>query len=206
MQFQQFKIIFKVYLADCEQVEDLGVQRSFKTRQKLKIIFMRKRGQREYEFGTVAIQEVDLSEKSRHQLLPLLKGLQYIYVNDDLRNAVLDIIEQKVKPIKKQEKKNKNIGGRPGMSLWEILVFAVLRLNLNLDYDALQDYGNHHKKVRGILGVLNVSGFDPELVYKLQTLKDNVGLLDEDCIVKINELLVKQGHEILKKKRRKKIN
>lgn len=161
---------------------------------------MRKRSQREFRFGTLAIQDVDLSQKSRHQLLALLKGLQYIYINENLRTAVLDIIEQRVKPAA-QKKSNT---GRPGMSLWEILVFAVLRLNLNLDYDALQDYGNNHKSVRGILGVLNLSDFNSAVDYKLQTLKDNVGFLTEDCIIKINELLVKQGHQILKKKKRKK--
>jgi len=33
--------------------------------------------------------------------------------------------------------------GRPGMFLWRVLVMGVLRLNLNWDYDRLQEMVNH---------------------------------------------------------------
>ena len=64
--------------------------------------------------------------------------------------------------------------GRPGMSLWKILVMGVLRLNLNWDYYRLLEMVNQHKTIRQMLG----HGFrDEDEAYNLQTLKDNVSLL-----------------------------
>jgi len=40
--------------------------------------------------------------------------------------------------------------------------------------------------------------------YELQTIKDNVRLLDEETLCKINEVIVKTGHSLKKKKRKKK--
>lgn len=156
---------------------------------------MRNKVHRNFQLGTLSIADVKVDEKSRHQLPKLLKALQYIYSNDDLRKPILDIIEKKVTGKLKNSKT-----GRAGMSYWEIFVFAVVRLNLNIDYDYLQDLCNNHNNLRGIAGVLNVSDFNSSLVYQLQTLKDNVGLLDETCIQEISEIVVKAGHQIIKKK------
>jgi len=160
---------------------------------------MRNKVHRNFQLGTLCIADVKLNEKSRHQLPKLLKALQYIYLNDELRKPILDIIEKKVTDRLKNSKT-----GRRGMSYWEIFVFAVVRLNLNIDYDYLQDLCNNHNNLRGIAGVLNVSDLNPSLVYQLQTLKDNVGLLDETCIQKISEIVVKEGHQIIKKNKKKK--
>jgi len=156
---------------------------------------MRKNIRRGSQLGTLAIEDVDLSAKSRHQLPKLLKALQYIYCHPTLKNAVLDILEKKVNGRLKNTKV-----GRPGMSLWEIFVLALVRLNLNIDYDNLLDLGNFHTNIRGISGVSNLSDLNAKVVYKLQTLKDNVGLLDEACLMEISELVVKEGHQIIHKK------
>ena len=37
--------------------------------------------------------------------------------------------------------------------------------------------------------------------YKLQTLKDNVSLLDEETMKQINQLVIEAGHELKKKRR-----
>jgi len=159
---------------------------------------MRNRVHRNFQLGTLPIAEVELNEKSRHQLPKLLKALQFIYINEDLRKPILDIIENKVTAQLKNSKT-----GRGGMSYWEIFVFALVRLNLNIDYDNLQDLCNNHINLRGIAGVLNVSDFNLDLVYQLQTLKDNVGLLDEACLMQISEIVVKAGHHIIKKNNKK---
>lgn len=159
---------------------------------------MRNRVHRNFQLGTLAIAEVELNEKSRHQLPKLLKALQYIYSNEELRKPIIDIIENKIISKLKNSKT-----GRAGMSYWEIFVFAVVRLNLNIDYDNLLDLCNNHISLRGIAGVLNVSDFNPQLVYQLQTLKDNVGLLDEASIMQISEIVVKAGHHIIKKNSKK---
>ena len=83
------------------------------------------------------------------------------------------------------------------MSLWRILVLGVLKSGLNIDYDRLTDSANNHKAIRKMLchGVFDVSDN-----YKYSTIRDNVGLLSEEILDKINELVVKSGHKLLKKK------
>ena len=90
--------------------------------------------------------------------------------------------------------------GRNGMSLWEILVLGVTKLCLNADFDRLHDLANNHNELRGILGV-RMSDFSIGKEYQLQTLKDNVQLLDEETIKKVSLLIVKGSHGLIKKKR-----
>jgi IS5 family transposase len=87
--------------------------------------------------------------------------------------------------------------GRLGMSLWEIFVLAVVRLCLDVDYDRLHILANYEKLLRMILGV--ESSFGEGKQYGLQTIKDNVQLLDEDVIDQINDIVVKAGHSLKKK-------
>jgi len=84
------------------------------------------------------------------------------------------------------------------MSLWAIFVCGVIRLDLNIDYDRLHELVNKHKDLREMLG--NTT-YDDD-TYKLQTLKDNVGLLDVTLLDKINALIVASGHALVKKARR----
>lgn len=134
--------------------------------------------------------------RSRDQLPQLLAGLQYIFVTPSVNKAVFKLLEEKVCG------KN-NHTGRPGLSLWEILVLGAVRLNLNMDYDRLHDTANYHQKVRGILGVHSITAdWDLGKEYKLQTIKDNVKLLDEETMEQINRLVTESGH-VLKKKRRR---
>jgi len=72
-----------------------------------------------------------------------------------------------------------------------------LRLDLNWDYDRLQDELNNHKKIRQMLGH---SDFSDETRYALQTLKDNVSLLTPELLQEINQIVVAEGHVVAKKK------
>lgn len=157
---------------------------------------MRKHFEKQTELGLELISEVDLSMRSRDQLPKLLAGLQYIFVTEEVNNSVFELLENKIYS-------KKNYTGRPGMTLWEILVLGVVRLNLNVDYDRLHYMSNYDEKLRGILGVNRISGdWKERKEYKLQTIKDNVCLLDEETIKSINLLIVSAGHQ-LKKKRKK---
>ena len=51
------------------------------------------------------------------------------FINTQVRDEVLKLIEEKVCGNKKQT-------GRPGMDLWQILVLGVVRLALDCDYGA----------------------------------------------------------------------
>lgn len=153
---------------------------------------MRKRFEQQLSLGIVPIGEVKLDDRSRHQLPPLLKSLQYVFVTPDLNHKVFALLEARIVKGKKKT-------GRLGMSLWEILVLSLARVNLNIDYDFLLDLANNHESLRGILGV-HPSDFTRGKQYKDQTLRDNVSLLDEEVLREINDLIVGEAHGLIKKK------
>jgi IS5 family transposase len=157
---------------------------------------MRKRFEQVKKLDATFIQDVKFDKKSRHELPQLLAGLQYIFVTPSLNEKIFRILEDKILGGKKKT-------GRLGMSLWEILVLGTMRLNLDIDYDFLHDTANHHLAVRGILGVHTNQLFEDGKYYELQTLKDNVALLDEQTLQSISEEVVKAGHALKKKRKRR---
>jgi hypothetical protein len=88
--------------------------------------------------------------------------------------------------------------GRPGMDLWTIFVLAGARQCLNSDYDQLHYRANYDVLLRQMLGVHD--GMVGGRKFDHQTIIDNVSLLDEDTLRKINDLVVASGHKIVKKK------
>jgi len=118
--------------------------------------------------GEVSIASIQFNMKSRDDIPKILKGLQYIYITDSVRDPLFRLLEEKVLP--GVDKHN----GRPGMSLWKILVMGVL-----CDYDRLQELVDHHDTVRQMLG--HSSLLDKES-YNLQTLKDNVGFINPRAV------------------------
>jgi len=102
---------------------------------------MRKRFEQQNKLDATPISEVYLNPKSRDALPKLLAGLIYIFKTPEVNEQVFKILEEKVVG----EKQNT---GRLGMSLWEIFVLGVVRLNLNTDYDRLQDSANNHRALR----------------------------------------------------------
>lgn len=143
------------------------------------------------QLGDLPIADIQFDIKSRDDIPQLLRGLQYIYVNDALRTAVFTLLENHIQADKS------HANGRPGMSLWNILVMGVLRLDLNWDYDRLHEQVNNHKTIRQMLG--HADFFDTHS-YHLQTLKDNVHLLTPELLDEINQVVVTAGHAVVKKK------
>lgn len=142
------------------------------------------------QIGEVDISQIKFDPGSRDDIPKILKGLQYLYVNLDLREKIFELLEREIAP--KVDKRN----GRPGMALWKILVCGVLRLDLNEDYDRLCELVNHHNTIREMLG----HGTFNEETYHFQTLKDNVSLLTPELLDKINEIVVQAGHGVVKKR------
>lgn len=142
-----------------------------------------------FEPGAIPISNIQFDLQSRDDIPQILRGLQSIYTNPETRQTVFEILETVI-----PSNIDKN-NGRPGMALWTILVMGVLRLNLNWDYDHLLEMVNHHQTIRQMLGHANF-----EEVYKLQTVKDNVSLLTHEILNKINQIVVKAGHHLFKKK------
>lgn len=136
------------------------------------------------------IVDIKISPRSRDDVPDILKGLQYIYATDTLRNKLFTLLEGLF------TEKQKRLG-RAGMHLWRVFVFATLRVNLNWDYDRLQHMANEHRTIRKILGH---GHFDDDVEYSLQTLKDNVQMLTPEILDDINQAIVASGHELVKKK------
>ena len=152
---------------------------------------MRQTENPQLQFGQSDISQIQFNPKSRDDIPQLLKGLQYLYLTPELREAIFAILEQRISP--QVDKKN----GRRGMELWKILVMGVLRLNLNWDYDRLHEMVNNHRTIRQMLGHGLV---DNEDTYHLQTLKDNVALLTPEILEKVNQVVIEAGHQLVKKK------
>jgi transposase, IS5 family len=143
------------------------------------------------QFGEVDISQIEFHPKCRDDIPKILKGLQYIYTTPNLREEVFRLLEEAIAP--KINKRN----GRPGMELWKIFVMGVLRLDLNCDYDRLQELVNQHATIRQMLGHPDI--FDKHS-YHLQTIKDNVSLLTPELLDQLNQVIVQAGHVLLKKK------
>lgn len=147
--------------------------------------------QQQSRFGQVAIADIQFNARSRDDVPAVLKGLQYIYVTEAVREKVFALLEHSL------SRKVKHETGRPGMELWQILVLASLKLATNCDFDRLQEFANSHLELRQMLGL---SGWDDPKKFALQTLVDNVSLLDPKVLADINQVVVESGHELLKKK------
>ena len=145
---------------------------------------------RQMSIGEVDVSKVIFDARSRDDIPKILRGLQHLYTDTSLRAPVFELLTSQIAP-----KVNKD-NGRPGMTLWAILVCGVVRLDLNIDYDRLQELVNHHDTLRQMLGH---GEFDKE-PYAFQTLKDNVMLLTPELLDKINQIVVPAGHALLKKK------
>jgi hypothetical protein len=143
------------------------------------------------QIGKVDISEIKFDPKSRDDIPQLLRGLQHLYSDKELKKRIFKLLEDSIS----SDKDRKN--GRPGLCLWNILVMGALRLNLNWDYDRLHEQVNHHDTIRQMLGH---SDFVDKYRYHLQTIKDNVKLLSPELLDKINNEIVKTGHSIIKKK------
>lgn len=157
---------------------------------------MRKVIEPQMSFGETDIGAIVLDPKSRDDIPQILRGLQYVYTEPSLREAVFAILEEVLPERVGTGSKASANTGRPGMEQWKILVLGVLRLGLNMDYDRLQELANQHKTLRQMLGH---SDWLDESRYALQTLKDNLRLFTPAILDRINHEVVRAGHRALKK-------
>src|SRR3954464_14292294 len=143
-----------------------------------------------YQRQTTPIERVSFQLRCRHELIPILVALQHLYAQPEVCQRLLRRIQQDV------NKDTRATRGRAGLSYWEVLVLAAVRLGCNCDYDALQDLAENHRTLRQILGVAD-DAIDPERPpYLWHRLRDNLCLLQPETIEEINHLLVAVGHEL----------
>ena len=97
--------------------------------------------------GSTPILDVELNTGCRDEIIPILRALQHIYSKPSLRDAVLREVGNDVNATTSPKL------GREGLSYWEILVLAAVRLGCNLDYDKLQDLAENHRNLRAVIGL-----------------------------------------------------
>jgi len=139
------------------------------------------------------IGETTVLLKSRDAIPSLVKALLMIYNTEKYRNQILGILEDKILAGKKKT-------GRKGLNLWQIFVLAQFRLALNLNYDRLHHMTFSDSVLRQLIGIESESGFKREEI-SYQRIIDNVQLLDDETLRKINDVIVNLGHDVFKKKR-----
>ena len=143
------------------------------------------------DLGEEDISKVEINLKSRDDIPKLLLGLQSIYADLETREELFKILEQ-------LQKNTSHKNGRPGMALWRIFVLAMLRLNLNCDYDRLQELANEHLTLRKILGISSIN----KMYFELKTIKNNIRLFTPEILEQINIIIVNFGHKVCDKKKR----
>jgi hypothetical protein len=151
---------------------------------------MREATRAQLQLGEIDIANIQIDARSRDDIPQLLRGLQHLYADRQLREEIFQILTKLTPEAISTEQ------GRPGMQWWNILVMGSLRLNLNCDYDRLQELVNNHKTIRQMLGH---GLLDDERTYQLQTLKDNVRLFTPEILDEINQSVVRAGHRLKKK-------
>jgi len=153
---------------------------------------MRAKFETQYSIGVKKIEDTQPSLKSRDAFPKLILALKELYINPKYNNKLFNILEDKII-------KGKKATGRPGMNLWQIFVLAQTRLALNISYDRLHHMSNYDKLFRQIMGIEAEIGFE-QIEIEYQTIIDNISLLDEATLKKINDLIVEMGHDVFKKK------
>lgn len=155
---------------------------------------MRKRFEQQLTIEKRPIAETVIPIRKRNGPLPaLFIALKEIFVTPEWNEKVFKILDQAIMS------KN-NHTGRPGMDLWQIFVLAQVRLCKNMSYDDLHYIANSDKIIRQLIGIESELGFEEEVI-GYQRIKDNVGLLTDDTVKELNEVIVAFGHnEVFKKK------
>jgi hypothetical protein len=153
---------------------------------------MRKRFEQQYFIGQKKIEDITVNPKCRDAFPKLIQALKKLFITPEYNEQLFSILEGKILDGKAKT-------GRTGMDLWQVFVLAEARLCLNASYDRLHDLANYHSNFRQILGIETDYTFK-KITIEYQNIIDNVNLLDDATLLKINDIIVKMGHDVFKKK------
>jgi hypothetical protein len=154
---------------------------------------MRQRFEGQLDLGQTPIEEVPIPPKSRDELPPVLRGLQWIFQTPEINEQIFQLLEQKIQGTKQAT-------GRPGMDLWHVLVLGVVRLALDCDYDRLEYLVHYDTLLRRIMGLESHFRGEFGQGFHQKTLSENVCHIDEAFLAEINAIVVKAGRSVFKKK------
>jgi len=134
------------------------------------------------------IHEVPLNTKCRDEIIPILRALQHIYGDDQMRPEILALVGKDVNATTSRKR------GRRGLDYWQIIVLAAVRLGCNLDYDKLQDLAEQHRNLRRIMGIgdWQEEGDD----FDWRRIQSNLTFLRPPTVQKLNQCIVRAGHAL----------
>jgi transposase, IS5 family len=153
---------------------------------------MRKRFEQQLRVGQIPISQIEVNPKYRSAFPKLVLSLKMLYLRSEYNEQIFKILEDKIVSGKKNT-------GRRGMDLWVLFVMAQTRLCLNTSYDELHRMANTDKMFREIMGIETEYGFE-RMEFEYQNIIDNVSLLDDETVRKLNDVVVEMGHGVFKKK------
>jgi transposase, IS5 family len=140
----------------------------------------------EQRLDCLPIDDVTLNLGCRDEIIPILRALQHLYGNTQLRRQLLALVGRDV------NKSTSHHLRRRGLNYWEIAVLAGVRLGCNLDYDKLQDLAENHRRLRQIMGIGDWQA--TEVDFDWRRIEDNLLKLRPETLKKINDLIVRAGH------------
>ena len=154
---------------------------------------MRSRFEKQLKIGRKPISETPVFANSRDDVPPLVQALLLIYNTPEYSDQIFSIIEDSIM-------KGKHNTGRIGLNFWQIFVLSQFRLALDIDYDRLHYMTQSDTVLRQLLGIENEPTYE-RIDFTYQRILDNVHLLDDSTLLKVNDLIVRFGHnEVFKKK------
>jgi hypothetical protein len=150
---------------------------------------MRKRFEQQLKFGQKPISDTNIPYMSRDAYPALLASLKAIFEDKDAHEEIFKIIEKKI-PLKNY--------GRKGMDLWPIFVLSQVRLCMDYSYDRLQYDACYDSLLRQIMGIETEFGYE-KTMYNYNQVYENVSLLDEETLCKINDVIIRFGHKVFQR-------
>lgn len=149
---------------------------------------MRKVFEEQRRFGCRAVKDIELNLSCRDEIIPILAALQHVYSQPTLRGQILALVAADV------NQDSRDDCGREGLSYWQILVLAAVRLGCNFDYDRLQNLAEEHRTLRMLMGI---GDWDDDTNFGWRRIHDNVCLLKPETIERISHLIVGEGHRLV---------
>jgi len=138
----------------------------------------------------IPIASVPLNTQCRDEIVPILSSLKHLYADVAGRDQILDLIGQDVNGGSQAD------WGRPGLSYWQVLVLAAVRLGCDLDYDKLQNLAEEHRTLRRIMGIGTWDDATEDDRFDWRRISDNVRKIRPETLEKINSAVVSSGHRL----------
>ena len=139
---------------------------------------MRRPFSRQRRLDCKGIEDLELNFECRHEIVPILRGLQHLYSQPGLRDGILKLVAQDVNRDRRDD------CGRQGMDYWQIVVLGAVRLGCNLNYDALQDLAEQHRTLRQVMGI---GDWQEEPTFHWRRIRDNLCLIRPETVAAMGE-------------------